>query len=127
MAAALRRTEAKAFFANERTFLHWMNMSVTIGSISAAMLGISGHAQKHWDSHRQRAIFVRALALVMMAISIFMAIYATWNFKLRADMLEERMDGPYDSKVLPILLSVVLMASFLIVFGGTLATLMGLN
>jgi uncharacterized membrane protein YidH (DUF202 family) len=37
--ATLRRTEAKAFFANERTFLHWMNMSVTIGSISAALLG----------------------------------------------------------------------------------------
>ena len=34
--ATLRRTEAKAFFANERTFLHWMNMSVTLGSISAA-------------------------------------------------------------------------------------------
>lgn len=26
--------------ANERTFLHWMNMSVTIGSISAALLGV---------------------------------------------------------------------------------------
>lgn len=25
--------------ANERTFLHWMNMSVTTGSISAALLG----------------------------------------------------------------------------------------
>lgn len=39
--ATLRRTEAKAFFANERTFLHWLNMSVTIGSISAALLGRS--------------------------------------------------------------------------------------
>ena len=37
--ATLCRTEAKAFFANERTFLHWMNMSVTLGSISAALLG----------------------------------------------------------------------------------------
>jgi hypothetical protein len=25
--------------ANERTFLHWMNMSVTLGSICAALLG----------------------------------------------------------------------------------------
>jgi hypothetical protein len=71
MAGNLRRTEAKAFFgelgrnsfksdefvacvgyfeltpttfacaANERTFLHWMNMSVTTGSISAALLGKS--------------------------------------------------------------------------------------
>lgn len=30
--------------ANERTFLHWMNMSVTIGSISAALLGKPGLA-----------------------------------------------------------------------------------
>lgn len=42
MASALRRTEAKAFFANERTFLHWMNMAVTTGSISAALLGKYG-------------------------------------------------------------------------------------
>lgn len=46
----LRRTEAKAFFANERTFLHWMSMSVTTGSISAALLGVAGHAHRHWGS-----------------------------------------------------------------------------
>ena len=31
--------------ANERTFLHWMNMSVTIGSISAAMLGMQDNVK----------------------------------------------------------------------------------
>ena len=41
---------------NERTFLHWMNMSVTVGSISAALIGkgrwkgihrMTGHRQLH--------------------------------------------------------------------------------
>jgi hypothetical protein len=36
------RIEPKTFFANERTFLAWLHMSITIGSIAAAMLGFAG-------------------------------------------------------------------------------------
>jgi len=50
--------------------------------------GVSGHAHHHWSSEfTARAIAVRVLALVMMAISIGMAIYAAYNFKRRGDML----------------------------------------
>ena len=54
--ATLRRTEAKAFFANERTFLHWMNMSVTLGSISAALLGemLGGEGEERREKERGR-------------------------------------------------------------------------
>ena len=37
-----QRIEPKTFFANERTFLSWLHMAVTIGSIGAALLGFSG-------------------------------------------------------------------------------------
>jgi hypothetical protein len=40
----LIRIEPKTFLANERTFLSWLHMSVTIGSIAAALLGFSGNA-----------------------------------------------------------------------------------
>lgn len=36
-----QRAEPKTFFANERTFLSWLHMALTMGSISAAMLGFS--------------------------------------------------------------------------------------
>ena len=45
------RIEPKTFFANERTFLAWLHMAVTLGSISAALLGFAsgerggGHAR----------------------------------------------------------------------------------
>lgn len=117
----VRRTDAKAFFANERTFLHWMNMSVTIGSISAALLGVSGHAHKHWGGdYAERAIAVRVLALVMMCIGITMAVYASINFRRRGDMLLAKADGPYDSRVLPVLLSVVMITFLTTVFFGTI-------
>jgi uncharacterized membrane protein YidH (DUF202 family) len=35
------RPEPKTYFANERTFLSWLHMALTMGSISAAMLGFS--------------------------------------------------------------------------------------
>lgn len=119
----LRRTEAKAFFANERTFLHWMNMAVTTGSISAALLGVSGHAHKHWGSeYLKRAVSVRILALVMMGISIGMAVYAAYNFKKRGDMLTNKMDGPYDNRVLPVLLTIVMMVFLTVVWIGALVS-----
>lgn len=118
---ALRRTEAKAFFANERTFLHWMNMSVTIGSISAALLGVSGHGHKHWGSdYTSRAIFVRLLALGMMAIAIIMALYAAFNFRKRGRMLLQKLDGPYDNKIMPVVLSVTLIVALSITFASSI-------
>ena len=39
------RVEPKTFFANERTFLTWLNMAVTISSISAALIGFTTSTQ----------------------------------------------------------------------------------
>ena len=41
------RIEPKTFFANERTFLSWLHMAVTIGSIAAALLGFAGVTESH--------------------------------------------------------------------------------
>jgi len=35
------KIEPKTHFANERTFLAWLHMALTMGSIAAAMLGFS--------------------------------------------------------------------------------------
>eukprot|EP00887_Chlorella_sp_A99_P007157 scaffold2.g7157.t1 len=121
--SGLRRTDAKAFFANERTLLHWLNMSVTTGSISAALLGVAGHAHRNWGSDfTARAVVVRVLALIMMLISIGMAIFAALNFKKRSDMLTQKMDGPYDNRVLPVVLTVIMMTFLTVVWIGSIIT-----
>lgn len=40
------KLEPKTFFANERTFLSWLHMAVTIGSIAAALLGFAATADR---------------------------------------------------------------------------------
>lgn len=42
--------------ANERTFLHWMNMAVTIGSISAAMSGADAAGDDGWLAALRAAV-----------------------------------------------------------------------
>ena len=75
--------------ANERTFLHWLNIAVTVGSVSAAMLGVSGHVHKHWGSDfTMTAMAARLVALAMMVVSIFIAAYATYLFSVRASLLK---------------------------------------
>ena len=75
--------------ANERTFLHWMSTSVTIGSIAAAMSGVAGHAHRHWgDEFTETAVLTRVIALVMLLTSIVMAMWSGYMFQKRAMYLE---------------------------------------
>ena len=61
---------------------------MTTSAPSCLSAGVAGHAHKHWGSDfTGRAITVRVLALVMLLISVFMAVYAAVNFKRRGDML----------------------------------------
>lgn len=121
---AIRRTDAKAFFANERTFLHWMSTAVTIGSIAAALSGVAGHAHRHWgDDFTERAVLVRVVSLIMLAVAIMIACWSGINFQKRAIFLEAKLDGPYDSRVLPIMLTGVMALSMAVVFGSALMRL----
>lgn len=114
-----RRTDAKAFFANERTFLHWMSTSVTIGSIAAALSGVAGHAHRNWgDEYMEKAVVTRVLSLTMLMVSIVMAVWAGYNFQKRAVYLDAKLDGPYDSRALPVMLCCVMMVAMSVVFGG---------
>eukprot|EP01025_Chloroclados_australasicus_P003226 TRINITY_DN10750_c0_g2_i1.p1 TRINITY_DN10750_c0_g2~~TRINITY_DN10750_c0_g2_i1.p1 ORF type:complete len:191 (-),score=14.62 TRINITY_DN10750_c0_g2_i1:353-841(-) len=121
MDESLRRTEAKAFFANERTFLHWLNVSVTTGSIAAAMVGVSGHAHKHWGSEYARnAIVTRVFAMLMMLVSIFMAVYASFLFAYRGSLLKFKADMGYESRVLPSITTFVMIVVLGTIFVGAL-------
>ncbi len=54
------RIEPKTFFANERTFLTWLHMAVTVGTIAAALLGFSGTAGRTEKHPKRSAVSVAA-------------------------------------------------------------------
>eukprot|EP00193_Tetraselmis_chui_P018467 CAMPEP_0177793150 /NCGR_PEP_ID=MMETSP0491_2-20121128/24916_1 /TAXON_ID=63592 /ORGANISM="Tetraselmis chuii, Strain PLY429" /LENGTH=182 /DNA_ID=CAMNT_0019315635 /DNA_START=57 /DNA_END=602 /DNA_ORIENTATION=- len=114
----LRRTDVKAYFANERTFLHWLSTSVTLGTISSALAGVVGHS-KITSSGTQSTI-VQAIATLMVLVSVIIAVVATANFYTRGRFLTLKIDGPYYSRALPVTVTVVLMLAMVMVFIGSI-------
>ena len=42
----VQRLEPKTFLASERTFLSWLHMAITLGSIGAALLAFAANSKK---------------------------------------------------------------------------------
>ena len=77
--------EPKTFFANERTFLQWLNAAVLVGGI-----GIGIHNSK---SNRNSGDFDEGSLLVMVAIAI--ALYAIVIYARRMRAIENKVGSGY--------------------------------
>uniref|UniRef100_A0A383VD06 SPX domain-containing protein n=1 Tax=Tetradesmus obliquus TaxID=3088 RepID=A0A383VD06_TETOB len=94
----MMRIEPKTFFANERTFLSWLHMAVTLGSIAAALLGFSNtKGQTGLSAH-----LVEIIALILLPVAISMCGYAIFIFKWRSDMIAKKRPQHFDDRVGPL-------------------------
>lgn len=85
------RVEPKVFFANERTFLRWVQFSIFLGGLGTAMLGL--------ESFRSNVC-----GAIMVLLAILFACYALHLFAWRAEKIRNRDPGPYDDGKGPIML-----------------------
>ncbi|GBG00374.1 hypothetical protein Rsub_13056 [Raphidocelis subcapitata] len=101
--APAMRIEPKTFFANERTFLSWLHMSVTIGSIAAALLSFSG-SDTNGASNAQGlgAHLVTIIALLLLPVAIAMNGYAIFVFIWRGQMILRKRPSHFDDRVGPL-------------------------
>mmetsp|Transcript_36383 Transcript_36383/g.74668 ORF Transcript_36383/g.74668 Transcript_36383/m.74668 type:complete len:137 (+) Transcript_36383:1-411(+) len=95
----------KDFFANERNFIHWMHMAVTMGSVASLISAIG----KHEDvAHRRGSL---ATSSVLLLAGCTFAIYALCVFFMRRRSLATRhgsVDEPYGPLILSTLLGLSL-------------------
>lgn len=98
------RVEPKVFFANERTFLSWVQFAIFLGGIGSAMTGLGD----------DRA---GISGLILITVAIIFSFYALYLYIWRASMIRRRDPGPYDDIYGPaVLVCVFLMAMGLSVF-----------
>eukprot|EP00294_Goniomonas_avonlea_P015856 CAMPEP_0114541210 /NCGR_PEP_ID=MMETSP0114-20121206/1182_1 /TAXON_ID=31324 /ORGANISM="Goniomonas sp, Strain m" /LENGTH=573 /DNA_ID=CAMNT_0001725429 /DNA_START=123 /DNA_END=1845 /DNA_ORIENTATION=+ len=107
------RIEPKVFFANERTFLSWLHMAVTMASISIAILAFA-------DTN---AFVARLSGIVLLSVAVFFTLYAIVMFHIRATRIKQRLPGPYDDFVGPKVLGMGLLGALILNFALTLQTL----
>jgi uncharacterized membrane protein YidH (DUF202 family) len=90
-----QKVEPKLFFANERTFLHWLHNGVILSSFASGILAFSNDTGEEW---------AHWYALVLLPLSLGFCIYALHIFLWRADRIKTRIPGRWDDPRGPLLL-----------------------
>ncbi|KAK0546947.1 GTPase regulator Nrf1 [Tilletia horrida] len=97
------RVEPKVFFANERTFLSWLNFTVTLSALAAGLLNFGDSVGR---------ISAALFSFVAMAIMV----YALVTYHWRATAIRNKGSGPYDDRLGPTMLSVMLLIAVIVNF-----------
>lgn len=108
------RIDPKVFFANERTFLAWMHLSVTLAGASIAILAFADN-----DGNP----FSQLYGIIWLPVAIAFILHSMYQYAHRVAMLNSRDPGPYDDTTGPPMLGIMLLVSILAQFGLKLYSL----
>ncbi len=97
------RVEPKVFFANERTFLSWLNFTVVLGGLAIGLLNFGD---------RVGQISAGLFTLVALASML----YALVTFHWRAKSIRMRGQGGFDDRFGPTVLAIALLAAVVVNF-----------
>ncbi|KAK4509901.1 uncharacterized protein ATC70_007205 [Mucor velutinosus] len=101
------RVEPKVFFANERTFIAWLQFCALLLTVALNLLNFGDTIS-------------RTVGGIFIGLSAGIAIYALYRFEKRAWMINRRVDGRYDDiwgpAVLCLLLVIALVVNFYLRF-----------
>lgn len=100
------KIEPKVFFANERTFLAWMHLSVILAGASIAILAFAD-AQNPYS---------QLYGVILLPVAIAFIVYSMYQYARRASMIRHRHPGPYEDTTGPTVLGIMLMLSILAQF-----------
>jgi len=101
------RVEGKVWFANERTWISWLNVSILVGTLALALFNAS-----------EDNPVARTFAYAYAVISVGVLAYGYFLYQHRITMIRRRYPGPFDMLHGPVIVSVLLffavLANFLI-------------
>eukprot|EP01023_Acetabularia_acetabulum_P006602 TRINITY_DN12741_c0_g2_i9.p1 TRINITY_DN12741_c0_g2~~TRINITY_DN12741_c0_g2_i9.p1 ORF type:complete len:240 (+),score=49.95 TRINITY_DN12741_c0_g2_i9:127-846(+) len=105
------RLEPKTFFANERTFLSWLHMAITVGSIAAALLGFSASTASDKQFGMQSHHLVEVICMILLPVAVLMTVYALITFVWRGRRIMKKEADTIDDRVGPLVLALVVVAA----------------
>ena len=97
------RVEPKVFFANERTFLSWLNFTVILGALAIGMLNFG-----------DRPAFISAFLFT--GVSMLTMIYALVTYHWRAKSIRVRGQAGFDDRFGPTFLAIILLLAVVVNF-----------
>lgn len=101
-----QKIEPKTFFANERTFLSWLHMALTMGSIATAMIGISSDETQNSST---------MIALILLPAALLMCFYSVIVYYWRSSAILHHKELYYDDRRGPLALTCVIVTSLSVI------------
>jgi len=99
------KVEPKTYFANERTFLQWLNSAVLLGSIGAALLSFGkAGADKR----------ATVAGLSFLPIGVLILLYALFTYHRRLYNIHNRVPTGYHDPFGPTILTVILITVMIV-------------
>ena len=95
------KVEGKVWFANERTWVSWLNTAVLIGTLSIALFNAS------------EDVVARNFAMFYALVSVGVLVYAYALYQHRISMIQRRDPGHFDNLWGPVVVSVLLFLAIL--------------
>jgi len=95
------KVEGKVWFANERTWVSWLNVSILLATLSLGLFNAS------------KDDIARRFAYVYAFISVAILIYGYMLYQRRISMIRRRDPGHFDALAGPIILSIALFCAVL--------------
>lgn len=97
------RVEPKVFFANERTFLAWLNFTVILGGLAIGLLNFGDRIGQ-------------ISAGLFTAVAMATMVYALFTFHWRAKSIRQRGQGGFDDRFGPTVLAIAMLAAVVVNF-----------
>ncbi|KAI0521780.1 hypothetical protein F5B22DRAFT_501965 [Xylaria bambusicola] len=97
------RVEPKVFFANERTFLSWLNFTVILGALAIGMLNFG-----------DRPAFISAFLFT--GVGMLTMIYALFTYHWRARSIRVKGQAGFDDRFGPTVLAIILLLAVIVNF-----------
>jgi len=97
------RIEPKVFFANERTFLSWLHLTVILGGLALGLLNFGDKISI-------------AAATMFTAVAMMVMLYALGIYLWRARKIRKRESGAYDDRYGPTFLCGILFVTVIVNF-----------
>ncbi|CAJ2503020.1 Uu.00g104140.m01.CDS01 [Anthostomella pinea] len=97
------RVEPKVFFANERTFLSWLNFTVILGALAIGMLNFG-----------DRPAFISAFLFT--GVAMLTMVYALCTYHWRARSIRLRGQTGFDDRFGPTILAIILLCAVVVNF-----------
>ncbi|KAI9009982.1 hypothetical protein CLU79DRAFT_664227, partial [Phycomyces nitens] len=95
------KVEPKVFFANERTFISWLQFSALLLTVALSLLNFGDHIS-------------RAVGGALIGLATAVAAYALYRYEKRAWMITNRIEGRYDDIWGPAVLCILLITALIV-------------